>query len=612
MRIIPITVAVAQLLSGVWSDGVSAAEPPAKPKYQVAFASFAPLNFDVYLADADGSNARPLLPHPAQDYNASFSPDGRWILFTSTRGGAVANLYRVRTDGTGLERLTDGAAFDDQAVLSPDGKTVAFVSDRSGQADIWLLDLETRKLRNLTDCPGGDFRPAWSPDGKWLAFSSERDSPNDAPRLASIGRRTPHTAIFIMRADGTELRRLTDPRFVAGSPCWSPDGKRLAFYETTLEEADKIVRVSRPGATTQIATVEVATGKHQVVTTGKGEKWSPRWLSEERIAYTGGGPDWGLAFTDGKGSTAGEFRVPAWSADGKQMLFHRDVGSTWPPHQELPSLDPEFALVRTGIFPSYAPSGDRLVCNTERGAALRNGLLVMKADGSSRSVIFRDPEKNALAPVWSPNGDRIAFALGEARAFIPFQPAHAAAHLAVIDPDGKNLRVLTEGSRNDGFPSWSPDGRRLVYRTTEKLGAEKMIKGLRIIDVETRKVEALTDGVFNDNFPAWSPDGKRIAFTSDRDGPSNIYTIEPDGKGLRRLTKTGRDAHLCWSPDGKWIIFTSDRAGHRDELLLSGIAGQVAGDLYAIPSDGSEKDVRRLTNDQWEEGTPAVVPQRRP
>jgi Tol biopolymer transport system component len=289
------------------------------------------------------------------------------------------------------------------------------------------------------------------------------------------------------------------------------------------------------------------------------------------------------------------------------MLFHRDVGTTWPPLQELPSLDPEFVLVRTGIFPSYAPAGDRLVCNTEIGGALHNALLVMNADGSSRSVIFRDPEKNAAAPVWSPRGDRIAFALG---GFRPFRPAGEPAHLALIRPDGKDLQMLTSGSRNDGFPSWSPDGRRIVYRSAERLGAEKIVKGLRILEVETRKVQVLTDGEHDDNFPAWSPDGGRIAFTSDRPGPFNLYTIRPDGTGLRRLTDSrGRDAHCCWSPDGKWIFFSSDRGGHRDEVLLSGVAGQSAGDIYAMRADGS--DVRRLTNDQWEEATPSPVPQGR-
>jgi Tol biopolymer transport system component len=604
MRTSQIAVALL-LLTGPTGACLSAQEPAAEPKYRFAFASFAPLNLDIFLANADGSGAKPLLPHPGQDYNASFSPDSGWVLFTSTRGGAAADIYRVRTDGTGLERLTDSPAFDDQATLSPDGRFVAFVSDRSGQADVWLLDLETRKLRNLTNHPGGDFRPAWSPDGRWIAFSSERDSPKDARRLVSIGRSVPHTAIFIMRPDGTEVRRLTDPAIIAGCPSWSPDGKHLAYYETTLEEAEKIMSVPKPGGTTHIVSVEVATGKRRVWTSGEGKKWFPRWRANDRIAYVKGGPEGGLAFTDGKDGVAGEFGNPAWSPDGKRMLFHRDVGKNWPPLQKLPSLDPEFALVRTGLFASYAPDGSRLVCNTEKGGALRNGLLVLNADGSSRSLIFRDRLKNAAAPVWSPRGDWIAFGLGE---FIPFQAAKAPSHLALIRPDGKELQLLTAGDRNDGFPSWSPDGHRLVYRTTEKLGAARAVKGLRIIDIQTRKVQVLTDGAHNDNFPAWSPDGQRIAFTSDRDGPYNLYTIRPDGSGLRRLTHSkGRDAHCCWSPDGQWILFSSDRGGHRDELLLSGIAGQAAGDAYAVRPDG--KDLRRLTNDQWEEVPSAVLPQ---
>ena len=103
----------------------------------------------LFVADANGKNERPLLPAASLDYNASFSADGKWVIFTSERAGS-ADIYRVHPDGTGIERLTEGPSYDDQAALSPDGRTLAFVSTRGGgTANIWLLDLVGHSTRIL-------------------------------------------------------------------------------------------------------------------------------------------------------------------------------------------------------------------------------------------------------------------------------------------------------------------------------------------------------------------------------------------------------------------------------------------------------------------------------
>ena len=94
------------------------------PKYTIAFKSFAPNNTDIFIADGDGSHVRPFLPNAALDYDASFSADGQWVVFTSHRSG-TAKIYRAHPDGSGLEALTDGTAFADQGMLSPDGRTLA-------------------------------------------------------------------------------------------------------------------------------------------------------------------------------------------------------------------------------------------------------------------------------------------------------------------------------------------------------------------------------------------------------------------------------------------------------------------------------------------------------
>src|SRR5947208_96414 len=111
------------------SSLVSAQGRRATPGYTVAFKSFAPNNTDIFIADGDGSHARPLLPDGSLDYNATFSSDGRWIVFTSHRSGS-ADIYRAHPDGSALKRLTNDPAFDDQGVLSPNGKSLAFVSGR--------------------------------------------------------------------------------------------------------------------------------------------------------------------------------------------------------------------------------------------------------------------------------------------------------------------------------------------------------------------------------------------------------------------------------------------------------------------------------------------------
>ena len=125
------------LLPGI---GIRCAAAETESSYTIAFASVGLGNTALFVADADGKNPKPLLPHSDNDSNASFALDGKWIVFTSHRNGS-ADIYRIRPDGTGLERLTDDPAFDDQGALSPDGKQLVFVSDRGGHPNLWMLYL---------------------------------------------------------------------------------------------------------------------------------------------------------------------------------------------------------------------------------------------------------------------------------------------------------------------------------------------------------------------------------------------------------------------------------------------------------------------------------------
>jgi len=121
----------------------------------ILFTRIAPSEARLFIANADGSGERALTESGRLDYNPAWSPSGDWIVFTSERAGS-ADLYRIHPDGTGLDRLTDDPAYDDQGALSPDGKQVVFVSTRAGgRANLWLLDVGTRKARPLTSATSG-------------------------------------------------------------------------------------------------------------------------------------------------------------------------------------------------------------------------------------------------------------------------------------------------------------------------------------------------------------------------------------------------------------------------------------------------------------------------
>ncbi|HEY5806871.1 MAG TPA: hypothetical protein VIT67_02845 [Povalibacter sp.] len=565
--------------------------------YSLSFASFAPINSDIFIADGDGNHAWALFADPEQDFNAVFSPDGRWLVFTSTRAGS-ADLYRASVaDHSALERIVDDAAYDDQAAISPDGKHIAFVSSRTGNADIWVLDVTTKALRNVSQHPAGDFRPAWSPDGQWLAFTSDRESTN--PRGPGGFAILQSTEIFIMRPDGSNVRRRTSAAAVAGSPRWSPDGKQIVFYRATLAAAGDIAAARRLRGTTQIVTLDLASDALNDVTTAEGEKRSPQWLADGRITYASDGPEGGLEFVKGSAGARGEFKSPSWSRDGKRMLFHREVDRRWPPHQRVHSLDPRFQLLRVGVFPSWSPTGERLISNDQTAGILHNSVISMRPDGSDRTVLFTDPQKSALAPVWSQQGDRIAFALGQ---FFQSVKGPARADIATIRADGSDLQVLTDGQSNLGFPSWSPDGKRLVFRA-----ATQGANALHILDIETRQRRVLIAGNSHYNFPAWSPKDDVIAFTSSMDGNYEIYTIRTDGTHLKRLTNSPHvDAHSSWSSDGKWLAFASGRGGFKDEVLLYQANPQAYGEIFVMRADGS--DPHPLTDNQFEDSTAGWLP----
>ncbi len=564
----------------------------------ILFDRLGPTQARLYLSHADGSGERPLTPAGALDYDPSWSPKGDWIVFTSERAGP-ADLYRIHPDGSGLERLTNDPAYDDQAAFSPDGRRIVFVSTRAaGRANLWILNIATHKAARLTTGDGGDFRPSWSPDGKWIAFSSDRGI--DLPTAKGRWERLQLADVYLIRPDGSGLQRISQHGGFCGSPKWTADSRSVVSYCMTAQDTYTF-RFGDKDGNDELVKIDIATGRAAPIAAGTGVKLMPTVLSTGEIAYLRRDKSaHGVFYGMGRpGPTGDDVRTPSWSPDGGQVVYSRfAVKDRTEPVRQW-SRNPKYDLYATAWLPDYDRSGERLAV-TRMDPDRITSLFIMDEGKPARAILRR--KDLILAPSWSPDGKQIAVGVGRFPGFgSPLGPVNGAAQVGIINVAGSDFHLVTSGANSNAFPSFAPDGKHIVYRTEGPNG-----EGLRIMNLDDHSVKVLTKDY--DNFPVWSPRGDLIAFMRLIGGNFEIFTIQPDGAGLKQLTHTrGNDAHIGWSPDGQRLVFVSSRMGFKDEALYTNNP-QPYGEVFVMRYDGTQ--VEQLTDDQWEQGTPAWQPER--
>ena len=221
------------ILAGVVVLGLTPLMADAAPQAQIVFSSHRDGNWEIYVMDTDGKNLRRLTNNPLDEWEPSWSPDGKWIALTASEDRIVDNqpqIYMMDVDGGNLQRLTKNPFPEWDPSWSPDGERIAFSSVRDGHldangwftAEIYVMDADGKNQRRLTKNPFPEWDPSWSPDGERIAFSSVRDGHLDANGWFTA-------EIYVMDADGKNQRRLTNNDFDDRYPSWSPDGERIVF-----------------------------------------------------------------------------------------------------------------------------------------------------------------------------------------------------------------------------------------------------------------------------------------------------------------------------------------------------------------------------------------------
>lgn len=199
--------------------------------------------FDIYVADLSGKILKKLVDSPGYDAEATISPRGDRLVFTSDRDGDL-EIYSMKLDGSDLRRLTFEPGYDGGAFYSPDGSRIIYRGSRTEDyraLQVYVMNADGTGKRQLTHGGGTSFAPSWHPDGKRIVYCSNSGAPVDNRGDFDL------YLIEVDAADGATVLKLTNYPGFDGFPVFSPDGRKLVFssnregsspYQTSIFIAD--------------------------------------------------------------------------------------------------------------------------------------------------------------------------------------------------------------------------------------------------------------------------------------------------------------------------------------------------------------------------------------
>ena len=457
------------------------------------------------------------------------------------------------------QQLTAGAGWQAEPSVAPDGSLVAYTSNESGNADIWLLDMNGGSAARLTDDPKVDRSPDWFPDGSALAFVSDRGGKpsiwkvsrlGGAPSLIVEDAEDPAVSpdglsVAFVRLDASGFYRIHVAPFASPDsvnvltteqtglwhhrkPAWSPDGRTIAYY-----------------AARDLWAVPVHGGAAQPLTTVDAAEKEPVWSPDGKFIYFSSNREgtralWRIPASGGAAirltGGQGPERQPSLSRDGRQLVYSTFVDDWDLVIRDLTSgQERRFGGERTDDSPVFSPDGKSLAFVSDRWIG-RYDLWLQPIDAKGPAGEPRrltDQAGSVAQPAFSPDGRFIAYH----RAF------NGQRDIWIVSTTGAQSVQFTSEPAMDVEPDWSPDGRSIVF-VSNRDGAPQVWTAPVVDGRPAGPARRVTSGAVAGESPAWSPDGSLIAFVG-TDG--EVWTVPADGRAPEHRLTTGASAsRVCW------------------------------------------------------------------
>ena len=444
----------------------------------------------------------PLTTYPGWELYPSFSPDGKQVAF-AWEGENLDNydIYIQQVDGRTPVRLTTDPAQDTYPAWSPDGSSIAFTRFLPEGRAVMLIPSIGGPERKLLEMTGSSV--SWSPDSKWLVFADGK----------------PASLYLFSMATGERKRLATPPSDSLWDdfPAFSPDGKRLAFTRGAMPNVTNIYTLSL-------------------------------------------GDDFQPVSAPVKLSKTGKFSPPAWTADGRDLLFSEYGNSIKDNLWRMRATEGAAAslvLSDGGIAPAISRQGNRLVFAREVTDNNIWRAAVQDSAGKAAPVQLIASTRSDQVGRYSPDGKQIAFVsdrTGQAEIWL----AHA---------DGTNQIQLTSlPSDQAGALSWSPDGQKIVFAWAA--GGSPQVYTIPVTGGKPLQLTSLSPSC---STPRYSNDGKSIYFASRRTGRLEVWKMPAEGGEPVRVTQNGGYA-AEESRDGAWLYYVRDESV-RSALMKMPVAG---------------------------------------